>query len=94
MKNAEIIKRAQKQCGEYVTGYKGDITIETLNVICEAMWSRAVNLSMNFTEWLGEVLQVIGKKNFEFWFDEIQGFKQKKIDQQKFFVFHDKWFCA
>jgi len=93
MKNAEIIKRAQKQCGEYVTGYKGDITSETLNVICEAMWSRSVNLSMNFTEWLGEVLEVIGKKNFVFWFDEIQGFKQKKIEQSKYVVFHGQKLC-
>ena len=41
MKNQDIIKRAQAECGEYVTGYKGDITSETINAICEAMWTRA-----------------------------------------------------
>ena len=65
MESKDIIKKAQAECGEYVTGYRMDITIESLNAICEAMWTRAINLTYCFTEWLGEVLDVIGKKNFE-----------------------------
>ena len=94
MKNQDIIKRAQAECGEYVTGYKGDITSETINAICEAMWTRAKNLTYNFTEWMGEVLDVVGKKNYVFWFDTIQDFKEMKIKQGKYVVFHDSRLCA
>lgn len=94
MTNKEIIKRAQKECGEYVTGYKYDITSNSLNAICEAMWKRAINLSYCFTEWLGDVLDVIGKKNFEFWYDEIQDFEHRKMNDNKYFVHHGRRYCA
>ena len=94
MESKDIIKRAQAECGEYVTGYRMDITNESLNAICEAMWNRAINLTYCFTEWLGEVLDVIGKKNFEFWIEEIRNFQNKKMQASKYYMFHGERYCA
>jgi hypothetical protein len=58
------------------------------------MWTRAINLTYCFTEWLGEVLDVIGKKNFEFWIEEIQHFKYKKMQDNKYYMFHGERYCA
>lgn len=94
MKNNEIIKRAQSECGEYVTGYKADITADTIIAILEAMWSRAKNLTYCFTEWSGEVLDVVGQKNYEYWHDEIQDFENRKMQEGKYYRFHGERFCA
>ena len=94
MESKDIIKRAQAECGEYVTGYRMDITNESLNAICEAMWTRAINLTYCFTEWLGEVLDVIGKKNFEIWIEEIRNFQNKKMQASKYYMFHGERYCA
>lgn len=93
MNNKEIIKRAQSECGEYVTGYRYDITIDSLRSICEAMWNRAKNLSYTITEWVGEVADVLGKKAFLFWLPEIEAFKYEKLNALKYSVFHGQRYC-
>jgi hypothetical protein len=94
MTNTEIIKKAQAECGEYVTGYRYDITVDSLNAICEAMWKRAKNLSYTFTGWFGEVADVLGKKAFLFWIDDIHTFEDKKMEENKYYMFHGERYCA
>lgn len=38
MTRKEIIKKAQTECGEYATGYKGDVSEGSLTKICEMMY--------------------------------------------------------
>ena len=94
MKNQDIIKRAQTECGEYVTGYRFDITFNSLNAICEAMWKRSINLSFTVSDWFGQVADVLGKQAFIFWADDIQEFAHKKENECKYFCFHGQKYCA
>ena len=90
----EVIKKAQETCGEYVTGYKGDVNENNLREICEMMWNRSVNLGYNFAEWHVEVAVVIGNRNYKYWFLEIMEFQKAKMDAAKYFMFHGQRYCA
>jgi hypothetical protein len=94
MKNNEIIKKAQTECGEYATGYKGDISENSLMKICEMIWIRAKNLSYNFAEWHREMTVVIGIKAYRYWLDQIMDFQQSKMEACKYFCFHGQRYCA
>ena len=94
MENKEIIKRAQAECGEYVTGYRADITIDSLASICEAMWKRSINISLTISDWYGQVADVIGKQAFIFWVENISEFVHKKENESKYFNFHGQRYCA
>lgn len=90
----EIIKRAQTECGEYVTGYKGDVNCDNLKSICEQMWNRCANLGWNTGLWRREVISIIGMNKYDFFFDEILDFEKDKINQAKYFVFHGMRYCT
>lgn len=94
MKNNEIIKKAQEQAGEYVTGYKHDITFDSLRNICEMIWNRARNLAFNFSEWHMEMRTVIGGPNYRYWMDQIMDFQQEKMNQGKYCVCDGHRYCA
>lgn len=86
MTRKEIIKKAQTECGEYATGYKGDVGEESMTKICEMMWTRSKNLGYSFEEWLREVMDVVGKPNFFRFFDVIECYKMKKMNAGKYCV--------
>ena len=94
MKNNEIIKKAQTECGEYATGYKGDISEECMTKICEMMWTRSKNLGYSFQEWLGEVLNVVDRPNFFRFFDTIEVYKMKMMNAGKYCVCLGVRYCA
>lgn len=94
MTNTEIIKKAQEACGDYATGYKGDINECSLKEICKMMWTRAINLSYNFAEWHREVATVIGSKNYKYWLNEIMDYQQSMMEASKYFVHHGQRYCA
>lgn len=89
----EIIKRAQTECGEYVTGYKGDVNCDNLKSICEQMWNRCANLGYNFAQWHCEITSIVGNKNYRYFLDEIMDFQQSKMEASKYFVFHGMRYC-
>lgn len=93
MKNVELIKKAQAECGEYATGYKADISENSLIKICEMVWTRAANLTYSFFEWHRELIAVIGIKAYNYWLDNIMDFKQGKIEACKYFCFHGERYC-
>lgn len=90
----QIIEKAQAESGEYVTGYKSDITNITLYNICEALWNRAKNLCYTFVDWKSEVAKVIGLKNYKLFLTDIDAFEQFKMDKGKYFKFHDQRYCC
>ena len=94
MKNNEIIKQAQAECGEYVTGYKADVNIDNLQVIMEKIWHRCVNLSYTFQDFRLEMSQVIGTKAYTIFLVDILDFMQGKMDKQKYFNFNGVRYCA
>lgn len=95
MANAkQIIEKAQAESGEYVTGYKSDITIITLGNICEALWNRAKNLCYTFVDWRLEVAKVIGSKNYKLFLVDIIDFQQVKMEKGKYFKFGDQRYCC
>ena len=93
MTNKDIIRKAQEACGENVTGYRADITCDTLKVICEALWKRAANLTYDFFEWMGEVKTVIGVTAFRFFYDNILDFQHDKMNQFKYSCHHGRRYC-
>lgn len=93
MKNNEIIKQAQAECGEYVTGYKGDITCDSLKAICNKIWNRCVNLSYTFVEFRMEMSSVVGVKAYNFFLVDILDFMNEKENLWKYCMFHGKRYC-
>lgn len=90
----EIIKKAQTECGETPTGYKHDITIDSLKVICKMMWRRSVNLSYTFCEFRMEVQKTIGVLAYSYYLVDILEFQQAKMEASKYFCFHGQRYCA
>lgn len=94
MKNNEIIKKAQEICGEYVTGYKADVSENSVREICRMIWVRSANLGYSFFQWHDEMLSVLGKAAFAFWYDTILDFRQEMMEANKYFVFHGTRYCT
>ena len=94
MTNTEVIKKAQETCGEYVTGYKRDVSQNTIREICKMMWTRAKNLSYNLAEWHVEVATVVGNRNYKFWFIDIMEYQAEMLNANKYYMFHGHRMCA
>lgn len=94
MKNQDIIKKAQAECGEYVTGYRYDITAESIIAICRMVWNRSVNLSFTFCEFRMEMNKVIGIRAYNYWLVNILDFIQSKMNDGNYFCHHGEKYCA
>lgn len=94
MKNIEIIKKAQAECNETITGYKRDISQDSLKVICEMMWKRSINLMYDFSEFRMEMQKCIGALMYSFYLVDILDFIQDKVNAGKYCNFHGNRYCA
>ena len=94
MKAREIIKKAQNECGETATGYKYDITTDSLKRICEMLWTRAANLCYTFCEWRIELTKVIGVRAFNYFLPDVMEFQQSKMNACKYYCFHGNRYCS
>ena len=94
MSDKEIIKKAQENCGQYATGYKGDVNAENLREILSMLWNRAKNLTYTFCEWRMEVNKVIGARKFLYFYTDILEYQQEKMEAARYFCHHGQRYCA